>query len=247
MQTIGMAVTVREVSQDSIKDLRAEMLGQTPCQFIKFSALGRGFVRVFEFGDPNPFGYGILQTKYDPDAIVEFYCLPAYDAFAQKAFAALVNASGAKEVLAQSNMPKLFSLMQANAAKIETRSILFRDAAVASLVSDAKVRCVRPEDQVFEHHGEPVGSLCAEVDGHIVATAGYLTHYNPPYADVFMEVESSWRKKGIGSYLVQEVMKSIRQEGLVPAARCNPDNEASRRTLEKAGFAVCGEYVSGLL
>ncbi len=247
VQTNGMAVSVREVSQDSVMDLRVEMLDQTQCQFIKFSALGRGFVRVFEFGDPNPFGYGILQTKYDPDAIVEFYCRPSCSGLAQEAFAAFVIASGAKEVLAQSNMPELFGLMQENAAKLETRSILFCDARESALECSATIRPVKKGEAIFEHFGEPVGSWCAEVEGKIVATAGYLTHYNPPYADVFMEVEASWRNMGIGSCLVPEVMKVIRQEGLVPAARCNPDNEASRRTLEKAGFEVCGEYVSGLL
>ena len=33
--------------------------------------------------------------------------------------------------------------------------------------------------------------------------------------------------------------------GNIPAARCNPRNIASRRTLQKAGFVPCGKYLNG--
>jgi hypothetical protein len=37
------------------------------------------------------------------------------------------------------------------------------------------------------------------VDGAIVATAGALTHYNAPYADLYMEVEPHARRRGFGA------------------------------------------------
>jgi hypothetical protein len=35
--------------------------------------------------------------------------------------------------------------------------------------------------------------------------------------------------------------------GSVPCARCNPDNVASRKTLQKAGFVPCAHILHGTL
>lgn len=242
-----MSIAVRKVAPESIRALRDEFLKQIECQFVKHSALDRGFVRVYSIDGSEPLGYGIVQTKFDPDAVVEFYCRPGSDPIARSAFIELLREAKPKEILAQTNMPLLYSMMRQFSKSTEVRSVLFEDSCQTALESSAVVRKVAESDAVFEHHDEPVGSWCAELDGRIVATAGFLTHYNPPYADIFMEVSELYRGQGIGSYLVQEVKKVVRKQRLVPVARCHPENEASRRTLEKAGFTVCGEYVSGLL
>ena len=78
-----------------------------------------------------------------------------------------------------------------------------------------------------------------------MATGGFLTHYNPPFADLFMEVEQSHRRKGAGGYLVQELTKECYLGGRVPAARCNLENQPSRATLTKAGFRDCGFMLVG--
>lgn len=76
---------------------------------------------------------------------------------------------------------------------------------------------------------------------------GYLCHYNPPYADVHMEVEEAWRQRGIGAWFVQEVRRAALAAGKVPAARCDVTNLLSRRTLERGGLVCCGEIVEGSL
>jgi GNAT superfamily N-acetyltransferase len=81
----------------------------------------------------------------------------------------------------------------------------------------------------------------------VVASGGVLTHYNPPYGDIYMEVDEAYRRRGIGSYLVQELKRVAYLKGNVPAARCNAANAVSRKTLERAGFAVCGEMQVGLV
>jgi GNAT superfamily N-acetyltransferase len=60
-----------------------------------------------------------------------------------------------------------------------------------------------------------------------------------------MEVEETSRRKGYGSYLIQEIKRVCYAAGKKPAARCGPENIASRRTLEKAGFRVCGHLLVG--
>ena len=69
-----------------------------------------------------------------------------------------------------------------------------------------------------------MGDCLLEVDGAIVATGGILTHYNPPYGDIYMEVDEPIRRRGYGSYLVQEVKRACYEMGKVPAARCNASN-----------------------
>ncbi|MES1223850.1 MAG: GNAT family N-acetyltransferase, partial [Bacteroidota bacterium] len=59
------------------------------------------------------------------------------------------------------------------------------------------------------------------------------------------EVKEHARRKGFGSLMVQELKKEIYLRRRVPAARCNIRNHASKATLQKAGFAVCGTWLKG--
>ena len=101
------------------------------------------------------------------------------------------------------------------------------------------------DDQIFDHHGEPKGDYLIEVNGEIVATGGFLLHYNKPFADLYMEVNEQHRKKGFGSFLLQEVKKECYLNGRLPAARCNITNPASKATLLRAGLKVVGYMLKG--
>ena len=84
-----------------------------------------------------------------------------------------------------------------------------------------------------------------ECEGVAVATGGALFHYNPPYGDIYMEVDEAHRHRGFGSYLVQELKRVCYEMGKIPAARCGVDNVASQRTLQKAGLLPCGRMLLG--
>ena len=99
----------------------------------------------------------------------------------------------------------------------------------------------RPGDQ----GPDPEADWVIEADGAVVAAGGFLCHYNPPYADLNMVVAESARRRGFGSYLVQEVKRVCYESGKKPAARCDPANVASRRTMEKAGLLPCGRVLVG--
>jgi GNAT superfamily N-acetyltransferase len=86
-----------------------------------------------------------------------------------------------------------------------------------------------------------------ESDGKTAARGGILFHYNRPYGDVYMEVAEPFQRRGLGSYLVQELKRISYELGAVPCARCNPTNVASRRTLAKAGFAPFAHILTGTL
>jgi GNAT superfamily N-acetyltransferase len=86
-----------------------------------------------------------------------------------------------------------------------------------------------------------------EIDGQVAASGGVLFHYNRPYGDIYMDVEESFRRRGLGAFLVQELKRLCYEGGHVPAARCNPTNVASRRTLQRAGFVPCAHILKGVL
>jgi GNAT superfamily N-acetyltransferase len=60
-----------------------------------------------------------------------------------------------------------------------------------------------------------------------------------------MEVSEPYRRRGYGSYLVQELKRICYEIGKVPAARCNVANVASRKTMEKAGLLPCARILQG--
>jgi GNAT superfamily N-acetyltransferase len=60
-----------------------------------------------------------------------------------------------------------------------------------------------------------------------------------------MEVIEPFRRRGLGSYLVQELKRACYELGAVPGARCNPTNIPSRKTLQRAGFVPFAHILIG--
>jgi GNAT superfamily N-acetyltransferase len=119
--------------------------------------------------------------------------------------------------------------------------VLFEPHAVTKYeIPNSVVRPARAGDQIFEHTVEPAGDYVLEVKGEIVATGGFMLHYNAPFADLYMEVRPDCRRQGYGTFILQEVQKACYLAGRVPAARSPITNLASRATLAKAGLRVCG-------
>jgi GNAT superfamily N-acetyltransferase len=86
-----------------------------------------------------------------------------------------------------------------------------------------------------------------EVDGEVAGKGGILFHYNHPYGDIYMDVEEQFRRRGVGSFLVQELKRVAYEGGFIPAARSHPSNTPSHRTLQKAGFVPCGHLLKGTI
>lgn len=225
------------------------------CQIIHWSWLERGFADAYVLRvDDAPAGYALVGgVRPEPrEKVVEFFVTPGHGAAADALFRALVAASGARSVEAQTNDAVLTSMVHECARAVEQTAVLFADGQRTHLhapTGNAKFRgLLAPERaSVFEHKAEPVGDWAIEDEGRIVATGGFLTHYNPPFADVHMEVAGPFRKRGYGGYLVQELRRVCREAGRVPAARCNVANDASRACLVKGGFAECGRMLRGTI
>lgn len=244
-----MKIQVRQVEYQDVESLRELYRQEANCQIRYDSMLSRGLADPYLIlSDGRVAGYGGVLNKYDKGHLVEFYTLPHLRSQALPMFRELLAASQATHIAAQTNIPLLLTLLYDCAENITDTSILFHDAFGTALVCpNAVFKHTTPEDagEIFGHHAEPVGDWVVAEDGAVVATGGFLCHYNPPYGDIYMEVTEPARRRGIGSYLVQELKKVCYGAGKKPAARCDPGNIASRRTLEKAGFLPCARVLVG--
>ncbi|HZT40917.1 MAG TPA: GNAT family N-acetyltransferase [Chthonomonadaceae bacterium] len=244
-----MKLQVHRTEYQEIEALRGLYRQEANCQIIHDSALSRGLADPYLIlMDGRTAGCGGVWNKYYVGRLMEFYTLPSMRPQALPMFRELLAVSQATGIEAQTNMPLMLTLLYDCATDIIEEAILFEDAFTTNQVCpNGLFRRTTPEDsaKMFPPHEEPTGEWLVEADGAIVATGGFLCHYNPPYGDIFMEVWEQARRKGFGSYLVQELKRICYESGKKPAARCNPANLASRRTLQKAGFLPCGRLLAG--
>lgn len=252
-----MQVHVKKVDIAEILTLRDLYRQEMNCQIVHDSLHRRGFndsylIRV----DGRIAGYGTVTSGNDEHKVFqrgilnEFYLLPTHKASAVPVFRQLLATSQAVRIQAQTNDALLMLMLYDFAEQITSETILFHDALTTNLSSPDGIFRKTTEgdaDRMFKHRSEPGGDWLIEVAGSIVATGGFLTHYNPPYGDIYMEVAESYRRRGYGSYLVQELKRVCYEAGRRPAARCNSANVASRKTLEKAGLLPCARMLSGSL
>ena len=139
-------------------------------------------------------------------------------------------------------------MLHAWSRDVQSESILFEDKFTTDLPANgATMRQVTPGAAIYAATERRAGGgewqLVA--DGATVGQGGLLFHYNRPYGDLHMEITEHSRRRGLGAYFVQELKRACRALGAIPAARCNRDNQASRYTLQKAGFVPCGHLLSG--
>lgn len=232
-----------------IQSFRALFLQETNFQIRYDACHVRGWTDSYLLKmDDVAVGYGSIkgQQRADRDTIFEFYVIRPFRKCSSLLFTELVAAAGATHIECQSNDVLLSSMLHEFAHDISADVVLFEDHVVTEhKIADAVVRLRREDDRIFEHVVEPVGDYILQVAGEIVATGGFMLHYNMPFADLYMEVRKDRWGHGFGSFVLQEVKKACYLAGRVPAARCQFQNSASRATLIKAGLRVCGFMLLG--
>lgn len=195
-------------------------------------------------------GYGSVKGREiaDRDTVFEFFVIPSFRRMSSRLFRELVAASGARYVECQSNDGALSALLYEFAHDISADIVLFADhAGTDHVIAGAVCRRRREDDQIFAHRVEPVGDFVVDVGGEVVATGGFMLHYNMPFADLYMEVREDCRRRGFAAFLLQELKRECYMAGRVPAARCDLRNVASRAALRKAGLRECGFMLTGTL
>jgi GNAT superfamily N-acetyltransferase len=220
------------------------------CQIVHDSWHARGFTNSYVLRVGGAIvGYGSVGGTQKKDTVKEFFVQRASRGRALPLFRELLKTSRARAIEAQTNDVPLSLMLYDCGVDLTSETILFDDEITTHLLppSGVTLRQVTKHDRahVFRHTTEPVGDWGLECDGELAATGGILFHYNPPYGDIYMEVAAPHRRKGFGSYLVQELKRICHETAHTPAARCHQDNVGSRMALERAGLFPCARIVRG--
>jgi GNAT superfamily N-acetyltransferase len=246
-----MSARAVKAGLEDIEAFRALFLQEANFQIRYNACHERGWTDSYLLSiDSVEIGYGAIKGEEiaGRDTVFEFFVIPSFRKHSSLLFRALLRESGVRRIECQSNDLLLSSMLYEFSRNIRAEVVLFEDHAVtAHVIPGADVRRRRRTDDVFEHSVEPAGDFVLERRAEIVATGGFMLHYNKPFADLYMEVREDCRRQGFGSFLVQELKKECCLAGRVPAARCDLRNLASRATLMKAGLRVCGFMLTGTL
>jgi GNAT superfamily N-acetyltransferase len=245
-----MTTQARKTELAAIHPLRALFLQETNFQVRYNACHERGWTDSYLLTiDSLAVGYGSVKGRQqiqDRDTVFEYFVAQSFRKKASDLFQKLLHVSNAEFIECQSNDLLLSSMLYEFTPAVSADVVLFEDhSATEHTVPGAVFREKRDDDRIFEHKTEPVGEYAVELQGEIVATGGFLLHYNKPFADLYMEVREDCRRRGLASFLLQEVKKQCYLAGRVPAARCSIRNVASRAALTKAGLRVCGFMLTG--
>lgn len=240
-----MPLEITKTTQAEIQELRRLLLAEMPFQFVYDKCHGAGWADAYLFTVAGlPAGHGALWGKDDRenrDTVFEFYLLKPFRHLADKIFPEFLKESQALFFNCQSNDAFLVNLLFEYAKDINAEAILFEDCFQTAFKVDGTIfRKSEIQDNtdsgyVLEQHGE------------VVASGGYVWSYNFPYIDIYYEVKAGHRRKGLGSFITQELKKEAYRLNRIPSARCNINNKASKATLLKAGMRVCGHMLFGRL
>ena len=248
-----MPISTSVASNQDTLPLRVRYRAEAPGQIVHDSihTRKRWTESHLIINDGQTVGFGSVAVGgpwTDRPTIFEFYLLPDARGRAFDAFEAFLAASGAKFFEVQTSDTLLTVMLHSYGTELVSEKIVFRDEMTtswaASGASLVRVTSERESANCFqERSGSSDWNL--QFNGNTVGHGSILFHYNFPYCDLAMEIDESHRRRGLGAYLVQELKRITYEMGGIPAARCDPSNIASRKTLQKAGFVPFAHILLG--
>jgi hypothetical protein len=250
-----MRLFAKLASAQDILSLRTRFRDEMNCQIVHDSIHRReGWTLSYLLelgGTAAGFGSVAIGGPWkDKPTLFEFYLLPEHRVRAFDFFEALLNASGARFFEVQTNESLTAVLALTYATNIASEKIVFHDQLTTQhSANGAILQSVTAEEEIriCIERRQGGGEWLLQLDGSVVAKGGILFHYNRPYGDIYMEVSEAFRRRGLGSYLVQELKRECYRLGAIPCARCNPTNIPSRRTLQRAGFVPFAHILVGTI
>lgn len=250
-----MTLSAQPISGSDLEGWRERYRGEATGQIVHDSLHRRaGWTASHQLSvEARAVGYGSMAVAgpwSGKPTIYEFYVIPDCRSQAFALFETYLAASGARSIEVQTNDRLLTVMLFAYGRGIASDKIVFEDTGPTALRRDEAVllrETTEAEDRACIARRQGGSRWRLETEGRVVATGGVNFHYNPPYGDVYMEVSEAFRRRGWGVYFVQELKRVTNELGQVPCARCNTANVASRRTLQRAGFAPSGHILLGTL
>lgn len=249
-----MGITAERTDLDAIGPLRDVFRAEMRCQIIHDAIHRRpGWTHEYLLRRNGvPAGYGSVAMAgpwRERPAVYEFYVLPDHRSHVFDLFEALSTASAAPAIEMQTNDVIGSVALHAYARNVTVEAMLFHDRLTTShsLPPNVVLRAPTAAEAPDSPSEDRRWRVVVDAEGDIVASGGVLFHYNPPYGDIYMDVDERFRRRGFGTVIVQELKRLCYDRGFIPGARCRVDNAASRRTLQRAGFVPCGHILTGLL
>ena len=246
-----MTITVEHTDLDAIRPMREVYRSEMHCQIIHDSIHRRpGWTQEYAVRRGGTLaGYGsvgIAGPWAERAAVYEMFVLPDHRSHAFDLMQAFIAACSAPAISIQTN--DLFGtvMLHAFARDLANEAILFGDGITTGHAPPNALFRNATADEASDTAAQDLqwrGVI--EVDGEIAATGGVLFHYNPPYGDIYMDVDEEFRRRGFGSYLVQELKRLCYELGAIPAARCDPTNTASQHTMQRAGLLPYAHILIG--
>lgn len=243
-----MEIKVIKTQLEDIRSFRTLFLYEGHFQFTYDKCHYYGWADTYVFSaDGKTVGYGAVwgkDNRTDRDSIMEFFVLKTFRQFSRAIFRDFISVSGASFIECQSNDFLLRDMLYEYSEKITAEAILFEDHVQTEFLIPG---VLFGRKKTTDENADDIGGYFLEQNGEIVATGGFMLNYNIPYADIYMGVTERHQRKGFGTVIIQELKKEIYLMGRVPAARCNITNVASKGSLIKAGFKVCGYRLNGII
>ncbi|MFW3147141.1 MAG: GNAT family N-acetyltransferase [Thermoplasmatota archaeon] len=248
-------VTLELGSANGIMDLRKEYInGLSQAQELYNEMMLRDATPYMIMVDVNEAGYLFLEGS----RLLEFHLRSEHVPDASEIFGTVLRELNVKKAVCQSFdhlflsqcilhkkrmkvMGYLFREMIAPEEPIEDKGLAFRTAGSEDLGLIEKFRDgIFDDNEVKEiPYWIKKGSIMIfECGGNEFIGYGIFnrTVKEKEWYDVGMYVSPRHRKKGFGAYIVDRMIKHVEGMGGVPNAGCDVNNEASKRTLERAGF-----------
>jgi RimJ/RimL family protein N-acetyltransferase len=201
-------------------------------------------------------GYFCIDSDH---SLLRFHLVENSQAQAQELFRWILSTYGIQYAITSTIEPLYFSLCLDVQKGITLHSYLFRDHKRIELSSDLSNSVFRKAKQSELHDiirfdrantgsGEWIEVFLQERLNReeffvlydrqtLVATGECIpSQKQPPYADLGMVVAQSYRRRGLGSFILTQLKKHCYEAGWKPICSCEASNLASKKAIEKAGF-----------
>jgi GNAT superfamily N-acetyltransferase len=185
--------------------------------------------------------------------LLQFYISEEFLQFSIAAFEALLNDKKIKLAYVTTRDPLALSLCLTFQTKVALEAYLFEHCFSTNIelknISNPLFRLAGKEDltNIIEVSGDFFRDVESDVNSNNlylltesknILGIGYLNaqYCSGNSANAGMFTNPTFRRRYVGSYILQKLVEECRTNDLLPIAACFHENLASKRTLEKAGF-----------
>ncbi len=187
--------------------------------------------------------------------LVEFYILKEYYIYSQEIFIYIIKSDMVEDAAVSTKQSEFLSLCLDFQKSVYVSSYLFTDTENKKyelnhyenlsfrLAKKSDIQAInnKCESRPQEYYEELIENdqLFVLYEGDILLGIGEFriskTHQGQ-YGDIGVVVAEEYRRKGIGTYIINQLKEHCYRNNLKPMASCDSKNIASMNTLIKAGF-----------